>query len=390
MDVDLAQVFEFRPLSTHILFGIGTIAQLGERLAAQGWSRALVVTDRGVVKAGITDRVVASLRAAGVDVAVFDEVAPDSGTAICEAATRRLREHGSHVVVGVGGGSALDTAKAAALLATNPGPLAAYEGLGKVEQEPLPLVAIPTTAGTGSEVSLWAVILNDADRRKIGIGSVLLYPKLAVCDPELTLGLPPETTATTGMDALAHAVETYVNNACQPISAALALRAIELIGQHLRTAVTNGRLLGSRYAMLLGATMAGLAMNSTRLGVAHALAMPLGSWHLRVPHGIAVSILLPHVMEFNLVAALPRFVDIARALGEPVEGLSTRAAAERAVEAVRRLARDIGIPEGLRRFGVGEADIPRVCAEAMKSGNIAVNPRLVRQEDLEAICRAAL
>ena len=388
--MDATQVFEFRPLPTHIVFGNGTVERVGRWVKELGGSRALVVTDRGVVDAGIAERVSASLEAAGVEFRIFDQVTPDSGTGICEAAFRLLTEMRAEVVVGVGGGSALDTAKAVALMPTNPGPLMQYEGLGLVRHAPLPVVAVPTTAGTGSEVSLWAVIMNDQEQRKASIGSTLLYPRVAICDPELTLTLPPLLTAATGMDALTHAIETYINNACQPISAALALEAIRLIGRHLRTAVTNGRLLSSRYAMMLAATLAGMAMNSTRLGAAHALAMPLGSWHLRVPHGLANAILLPHVMMFNLVAAVPRFADVARALGEPTEGLSERAAAERAVEAVRRLNADIGITGGLSQFGVTEADIPRVCAEAMKSGNIAVNPRLIRVEDLEAICRAAL
>src|SRR5205085_1720431 len=171
-----------------------------------------------------------------------------------------------------------------------------------------------------------------------------LYPAVALCDPELTLGLPPALTAATGMDALAHAVECYTNNACQPISAALALGAIELIGANLRSAALNGRDRNSRYAMLLASTMAGIAMNPTRLGLAHALAMPLGSWDVRIPHGTILAMTLPAVMEFNYIAEPDRYIAVARALGEPVDGLPRMEAAQRAVEAVRTLARDLGIP----------------------------------------------
>ncbi len=214
----------------------------------------------------------------------------------------------SDLVIGLGGGSSLDTAKAVAALLTNPGSALDYVGLHRVRNRPLPMIAIPTTAGTGSEVTLWSVFTDDTRSVKAAIGSILLYPAVALCDPDLTMALPPPLTAATGMDALAHAIECYTNNACQPISAALALRAMELIGRHLRSAVLNGRNLESRYAMMLASTMAGIAMNPTRLGLAHALAMPLGSWGLRVPHGVVLALTLPPVMEFNYRAEPDRFV----------------------------------------------------------------------------------
>src|SRR5262249_7362331 len=182
---------------------------------------------------------------------------------------------------------------------TNPRSGLDYIGLHRVRHPLIPLVAIPTTAGTGSEVSLWSVFTNNNTSLKVAVGSVHLYPAVALCDPELTLDLPPALTAATGMDALAHGIECYTNNACQPISATLALSAIDLIGRNLRSAVLSGRSQDSRYAMLLASTMAGMAMNPTRLGLAHALAMPLGSWDLRIPHGIAVAVTLPRVMRFN-------------------------------------------------------------------------------------------
>ena len=193
----------------------------------------------------------------------------------------------------IGGGSALDTAKAVSALATNPGSPLAYVGLHKLKVRPLPVIAIPTTAGTGSEVSLWSVFTDDDRKLKVAIGGVLLYPTVALCDPELTLALPPALTASTGLDALAHAIECYTNNACQPISAALALEAIRLIGAHLQSAALNGGDRQSRYAMMLASTMAGMAMNPTRLGLAHALAMPLGSWSLKIPHSLAIAVTLP-------------------------------------------------------------------------------------------------
>jgi alcohol dehydrogenase len=252
------------------------------------------------------------------------------------------------------------------------------------------MIAIPTTAGTGSEVTLWSVFTDEARKLKVAIGSVLIFPAVALCDPELTVGLPPQLTAATGMDALGHAIECYTNNACQPISGALALRAIELIGRHLRSCVLNGRNRESRYAQMLASTLAGIAMNPTRLGLAHALAMPLGSYELQGPHGMAIAITLPHVMEYNYVSEPDRYVDVARALGEPVDGLPRLEAAHRAVEAVKRLAADAGIPAGLSCYGVTGQHVGPVVAEAMKSGNVPVNPRLTTAEDLMEILRRSL
>ena len=218
----------------------------------------------------------------------------------------------------------------------------------------------------------------------------MLYPPVALCDPELTLELPSLLTASTRMDALGHAIECFTNNACQPISAALALRAIELIGCHVRSAVLNGRDRTSRYAMLLASTLAGIAMNPTRLGLAHALAMPLGSWELKIPHSIAIAVTLPVVMEFNYLAEPDRFVDVSKALGERVGHLSKIEAASRSAAAVRSLASDIGIPKGLSEYGLGEHHVPDVAEEAMKSGNVVVNPRQTRKEDLIEILRRAL
>ena len=385
-----ANAFRFLPLPTDLYFGHGTLAHLPERVAELEAGRVFLVTDAGLRGVGLVDRVEAVLRDADLEVETYDGVEPDSGAGLIEEATERLKEAGSKLVVGLGGGSSLDTAKAVALLATADRPLLDYLGLGKVRHQPLPMIAVPTTAGTGSEVSLWSVFTDDRDRRKVAIGGVPVYPTVALCDPDLTLGLPPDLTAATGLDALTHATECYTSTACQPISAALALEAIALIGRHLRTAVLDGRDRAARHGMMLASTMAGMAMNPTRLGNAHALAMPLGSWDLKIPHGVANAVTLPHVMEFNHLARPERFAQVARALGEPVDGLSPRQAAARSVEAVRTLAADVGLSTGLGAYGLTREHVPRVVEEAMKSGNIAVNPRRTRPEDLRRILEAAL
>jgi len=390
MHLNVAQSFNFLPVPTDIHFGCGMVRTLPARIRAVGGSRAFLVTDPGLRAAGILDDVARVLKEGGIDFAVCDRVKPDSGSRLIDETAAELKQSQADVVVGIGGGSSLDTAKAVAALATNPGSAMEYVGLHKIRNRPLPSIAIPTTAGTGSEVTLWSVFTDEDRAVKVAIGSVLIYPAVALCDPELTVGLPAPLTAATGMDALAHAVECYTNNACQPISAALALEAIRLIGRHLRSAVLNGRNLESRYGLMLAATMAGIAMNPTRLGLAHALAMPLGSWDLRVPHGIVLAVTLPAVMEFNYLAEPDRFVAVARALGEATDGLPRLDAAARAVEAVRRLARDIGIPKGLGEFGVREEHVGPVVEEAVKSGNVPVNPRRAGAEDLKRILRQVL
>jgi alcohol dehydrogenase class IV len=389
MTVDTEQVFNFLPIPTDVHFGFGSIRSLPERVRDLGTHAILVVTDPGVRAVGILDRVTTELAHAGRPLVVYDKVTADSGSALIAEGVAQLQEHGADLVVGVGGGSALDTAKAIAALATNPGSPLDYVGLHKLKLRPLPTIAIPTTAGTGSEVSLWSVFTDDSRQLKVAIGGIFVYPTVAVCDPDLTLDLPSRLTAATGLDALAHAIECYTNTACQPISAALAIEAIRLIGAHLRCAASFGDR-ASRYAMMLASTMAGMAMNPTRLGLAHALAMPLGSWDLKIPHGIAIAVTLPKVMAFNCCGAPDRFVAVARALGEPLDGCSVQEGAARAAQSVQRLADDVGIPRTLSEFGLREHHVTRVVDEAMKSGNVVVNPRRTTSEQLAAILRATL
>jgi alcohol dehydrogenase len=390
MIVDVAQRFNFLPIPTDVHFGFGSVGSLAKHVQSLAARHALVVTDPGVRRAGIVDRVTSVLDDGSIAFTVYDRVTADSGSDLIRDATETLKTTGADAVVGVGGGSALDTAKAVAAMATNPGSPLDYVGLHTLRNRPLPTIAIPTTAGTGSEVSFWAVFTDDNKKLKVAIGGVLLYPTVAICDPELTMELPPALTASTGMDALAHAIECHTNKACQPISAALALTAIELIGTHLRRAVQHGGDRHARYGMMLASTMAGMAMNSTRLGLAHALAMPLGSWDLKIPHSIAIAVTLPVVMQFNCSAAPERFEKVAGALGQTVNGSSALEAARCAASAVSDLASAIGIPKGLREYGLDERHVSDVVEEAMKSGNVAVNPRSTSKEELAEILRQAI
>jgi alcohol dehydrogenase class IV len=384
MTMDARQTFNFLPMPTDVHFGFGTSRLLPDRVRSLGGHKVFVVTDPGVRGSGIVSRVTDALEEQRIEFDIYDRVTADSGSRLICEAVDELKSAGADLVVGIGGGSALDTAKAVGALATNPGPPLNYVGLHKVRNQPLPVVAIPTTAGTGSEVSLWSVFTDDDRKLKVAIGGVQMYPAMALCDPELTMALPAALTASTGMDALAHAVECYTNKACQPISAALALEAIGLIGSHLRHAVQNPGDREARYGMLLASTLAGMAMNPTRLGLAHALAMPLGSWDLKIPHSIAIAVTLPLVMRFNCTAAPQRFAEVARALGN-VDGGPGGAA-----DIVGNLADSIGIPSSLSSYGLREHHVDGVVEEAMKSGNVVVNPRETSSGQLAEILRSAL
>lgn len=373
---------------TAIEFGPGALARLPALVQDASGKRALVVGDPGIAKAGLLDRVVGALGAA-VPVTTFTDVESDPDARSVDAGVQLARSRDCDVIIGVGGGSAMDVAKAIGIMLTNPGNIRDYAGMGKVGKPGVPVIAIPTTSGTGSELTIWSV-LSDAERKlKFGVGSVLNCARVALLDPELTLSLPPAITAATGIDALTHALESYVNTATQPISEAMSEQSMALIARSLRLAVAQPGNRQARADMLLASTIAAMAFNSTRLGLAHAFAMPLGS-RFHIPHGLANAIMLPVVMRFNLPGNLPKFARIAEIFGEPVAGLALREAAERSVSAIERLKSDIGIAAKLRDFGMTEADVHEVAAEAMLSGNVAVNPRQPTLDDMKALLRAEL
>ncbi len=372
---------------TRLTFGPGAVGRLPEAVAGMG-ARALVVSDPGIAQAGILDRVLSLLKDAGVAAEVFAQVEANPSVETVHAAADVFRRARAAFVVAVGGGSAMDVGKMVAVLAAHGGAVHDYEGIGKVPGPTAPVVAVPTTAGTGSEVTTFAVITDRQRRIKMTVGSPHLVPPVALGDPELTLTMPPSLTAATGMDALTHAVECYINTAYNPIAKTLALEAMRLIGRALRAAYANGSNLQARTTMLLASTMAALAFTRTRLGNVHAMSHPLGA-HYDVPHGVANAILLPYVMAWNMLACYDTYPQVAQALGERVEGLGPRQAAEAAVEAVRRLARDVGIPERLRDVGVAREGIPRMAEDAMKSGNVLVNPRVTTYQDIVALYEAA-
>ena len=376
-------------IPTAIEFGWGSLTRLAGLVKGLNGTRALVVGDPGVLKAGLVERVAGELAAAGIPVVTFTDVESDPDARSVDSGVQLAKSKECDIVVGVGGGSALDVAKVIGLMFTNPGNIRDYAGVDKVERPGVPVIAIPTTSGTGSEMTIWSVLSDKEKKTKFGVGSVLNCARVALLDPELTLSLPPTITAATGMDALTHALESYVNKATQPISEAMSEQGMTLIARSLRVAVAQPDNAHARADMLLASTLAAMAFNSTRLGLVHAFAMPLGS-RFHIPHGLVNAIMLPVVMRYNLPGNLGKFARIAEIFGEPVAGLSLRDAAERSVAAVESLKADVGITAKLGQFGMTEADLDGVADEALLSGNVPVNPRQPTREDMKSLLRAEL
>ena len=386
--MDYNRTFSYE-LPTKIEFGVGVSERVAERVEGCGGSRVLLVVDPGVLDAGVADKIVDTLENASMPYVLFSDIEPEPEARSIVDGVELARSEGCDAVVGVGGGSALDSAKAIAVMLENEGHIRDYAGQNLVPNPGVPIIALPTTAGTGSEVTIWSVISEKEEKVKYGVGSPYMTATVAMCDPELTLTLPPHITASTGMDALAHALESYVNKTTQPISEALSIRAMELVARSLRTAVVAGENLQARWDMLAASLAAALAFNPTRLGLAHALVMPIGAKY-KIPHSVGVAILLPEVMHYNLIGNLEKFVTIARIFGENTEGLSLRDAAELSVKTIRQLSEDVGIPDGLARYGVEEERLHDLAKAGMATGNVPVNPRAPTIDDLEGIMRRCM
>ncbi|WP_077624710.1 iron-containing alcohol dehydrogenase [Sediminibacillus massiliensis] len=376
-------------IPTVIEFGRGYAKRLNEFVRELGGSKVLIVGDPGVYQAGIVQQLEDPLQEAGIPFVTFTDVGTEATIESVDNGVALAKTEGCDIVVGVGGGSALDTAKSIGLLLTNGGNIRDYIGIDKVPAPAAPVIAVPTTAGTGSEITRFSVLSDKKAEAKLSVGSMYNCPALALCDPDLTLSLPPHITAATGMDALTHALESYVNKATQPISEGLSVQSMKLVAKSLRLAVIQGENTDARSDMLMASTLAAMAFNSTRLGLAHALAIPLGA-HFKIPHGVVNAMLLPEVMEFNLIGNTDKFIEIARIFGEKVEQLTDREAAERAVKAVRQLKTDVGITQTLTDYGVEEQHLDLITEEALLSGNVPVNPVKPTQEDLKNICRSLM
>jgi alcohol dehydrogenase class IV len=391
--------------ANQLIFGRGAVDRLGEVAKRLGARQVFLVTDQVLVKSGAAESACRALHAGGAAPTVFDGGVPEPPLELADACAAEARQAGADLVLGLGGGSNMDLAKIVAVLLAHGRQARDYVGDDQIPGPIAPVVCVPTTAGTGSEVS-GATVLTDAQKQmKLGILSNYLRPKAAVVDPLLTVSCPKKVTADSGIDALTHAIEAYtaVDNEAfplpegertiyqgrHPLGDLLAERAIALIGRHLRRAVAEPTDLEAREAMALGATLAGMAFSNVGVAAVHALEYPVGG-ATHCSHGAGNGLLLPYVMRFNLPARVERFARIAELLAEPVQGLPAEEAAQRAVGAVERLRSDIGIPGRLRELGVAESQLPLFAERAFAVKRILrVNPRVVTVEDLLGILRAA-
>jgi alcohol dehydrogenase len=378
--------FDFR-MAGSLRMGLGARAVLADELACRQIRRAAVVTDPGLLKAGLVDEI--GTHVGDTELCVFAEVEPDPPLACAQAAAEHARANNVQAVIGLGGGSSMDVAKVAAVMAAHTTPIEDLVGIDQVPGRGLPTLLVPTTSGTGSEVSPIAVMSDPEANLKKGVVSPHLYADVAIVDPELTVGMPPNVTAFTGLDALTHCIEAYTNKYATPFVDGVALEGIRLISRSLLPAVRDGADLQARYHMALGSLYGGMVLGTVNTGAAHALAYPLGG-AFHVPHGVANSLLLPHVMRFNFPAVPGRFAAVAQAMGESVEGLSEMDAAEVAVNAVDRLSGEAGIVRRLRDLKIPETALPEMAAGAVLVTRLMrLNPRVVSVADALDIYRAA-
>jgi len=375
---------------TKVFFGSGVVAgQLPGKAGEIGAEKILLVTDPGVLKAGMAGKVKDLLEEKGFNVQVFGAVEPDPGLKTVHRAADFMLDCGSDCVVAMGGGSAIDVAKGMRMLRDNGGRIGDYAGVNKVKVKPsVPLLAIPTTAGTGSEVTVFAVFSDWEQNIKVTVTSEYLAPDAAFVDPQVMVTAPARITAASGIDALSHAVESYVSNIASPVSDVLALRAVALISDYLRQAVADGGNLTARTNVALGSLLAGMAFNNAFLGLTHSVGAAL-SGHVHVSHGVAVGLLLPYIMEYNTTAQPGKFRDLARAMGEEIKSMPPDRAALAASQAVRKLVRDVGLPVRLKDIGTPEKALDEIAATALKHGMIKFNPRVPAREDILELIKKA-
>ncbi|OXS78690.1 iron-containing alcohol dehydrogenase [Domibacillus enclensis] len=378
----------FRTAGT-LITGTGSIAEIGEQAKKLNATKVVIVTDKVIRETGLLAKIIDPLTASGLQADIIDEVMPEPPFENLEQLAAQIEGKSYDLLIGVGGGSALDVAKVLAVMLTNHEDVREFVGIERVKNAGIPTILVPTTAGTGSEVTYNAIFTDTRDKVKKGIVSPYLLPSVAIVDAELTLTVPPAVTAATGMDALVHAIESYTAIRANELTDGIALQAIKLISRSIRTAVYNGKELKAREDMAMGSLLAGISLGNAGVGAVHALAYPLGG-KFKVPHGVANSLLLPFVMKYNAVADLTKFADVAEALGENIEGLSLREAADRAVRALAQLSEDVGIPSSLREVGVTASDLPALAEEASKIDRLLNNnPRWLTVKEIQKIYEEA-
>lgn len=374
-----------------LITGSGSSEKVGEEGKKLGVKKALIVTDQVMVKLGVLEGIKKALEQTKIQFAIYDAVATEPTVDYVKEGLKSFKDNGCDFLIAVGGGSPIDTAKAIAIMATNPGSIEEYKGLGKVTKEGAPLIAIPTTAGTGSEVTQFTIITDTKTSVKMLIGSPFVLPKVAIVDPLLTLSSPRGLTAAVGIDSLTHAIEAYVSVKAQPVSDIFCLSAIELISGNLRQAWANGNNVEAREKTMLGALQAGIAFSNASVALVHGMSRPIGAY-FHVAHGASNAALLGVVTEFSLIGNPARYAHIGRAMGENVMGLTDLEAAQLAAKAIKTLIKDIQIPS-LRGLGVEKGKLeqvaPKMAEDAIASGSPGNNPRQATKEEIVELYKIA-
>ena len=371
-------------------FGPGVISKIGDRAKMLGMKKPVIVTDKFLegLKDGAVEQTLDSLKAAGVDYVVYNNVEPNPKIRNIKEVKKLYEESGADSIITVGGGSAHDTGKGAGIILTNGDDITKLAGIETLDKALPPLIAVNTTAGTGSELTRHAVITNEETHLKFVVVSWRNIPLVSFNDPTLMLDVPKGLTAATGMDAFVQAVEPYVSVDHNPITDSQCVEAIKLIETSLREAFANGHNLDARTKMVEAEMLAGMAFNNANLGYVHAMAHQLGGQY-DAPHGVCCALLLPYVEEYNIIACPDRFAQLAEIMGENTEGLSTRDAAELAIKAMKQLSEDVGIPHSIKEIGAKPEDFELMAENALKDGNAFSNPRKGTKEDIIKIFQAA-
>ena len=370
-----------------LITGVGAVDQLGIEAKKLNGSKVLVITDQGVSECGMCVDVERPLVEAGLEVDFYDKAVPEPPMSTIEEIVRIVENGGYDIIVGFGGGSPIDVAKAAAVLPHTGDTVYDYVGIDQVKKKGLPIIAIPTTAGTGSECTAIAIFANEKLNVKQGLVSPFLMPNVALIDPELTVSCPPNVTAASGMDALIHNIEAYISVNATMHTDSLAYEGIKLISQSIRTAVFDGTNMWARDAMAMGSMMGGIAFGNAGVGAVHALSYPIGGM-FHVPHGVANTMVLPWAMDFNKLACLRWMRQVGEAMGENMEGLSDREAADVTVDALRLLADDLNVPQYLSDVDIPESAIPDLVEGAKTQARLwNNNPRKYTVEDMEQVYR---
>ena len=372
-----------------VVLGTGSLAEAGFAAARLGARRPLVVTDPGIIEAGWVDELIGLLRESRLDPVIWSRVTPNPRDHEIRAAYVHYAEKECDVIIGIGGGSVADAAKGVAILSGNGGDILDYAGVDLITHPIPPLLIIPTTSGTGADVSQFCIVTDTERSVKVTILGRALVPDISITDPRLLVTMPEDLNAATGLDALTHGIEAFVSLAHNPLADTHAISAVGLVCRNLRTTMTSPLEADARRKMAQASLQAGLAFSNAILGATHAMSHQVGGL-LDAPHGVVNGVLLPHVVRYNARATPDRFVELAAAAGLSVDGMPGEEAAELLADHIRRLADDIGVPRGLRELGVSEEDIPRLARTTLDVACLTTNPRLASEQEIAELFRNAL